>query len=304
MPNRDALRARAASGLPLILDGGLATELEARGHDLNDPLWSARLLIEDPDALRSVHRAYVEAGAECVITASYQAALDGLQARGCWPKEAAALLAGSVTLARESGARFVAASVGPYGAALANGAEYTGDYPGMDESGLREWHARRFEILANAGADVLACETIPNATEARALASLAEAFPEVPVWFSFSCQDGERLRDGTSLQDVARDCARAPNVLAIGVNCTAPRFVDSLIAELRAASDTPIVVYPNSGEDYDAARRTWAGENDARNFGNLAMGWRSQGARLIGGCCRTGPEHIRLLARTLCKTGG
>jgi homocysteine S-methyltransferase len=297
MPNRDALRARAASGSPLILDGGLATELEARGHDLNDPLWSARLLIEDPDALRSVHRAYVESGAECVITASYQATLDGLQARGC--ADAEALLAQSVALARDARPRFVAASVGPYGAALANGAEYTGNYPGMDESGLREWHARRFEVLAQAGADALACETIPNAAEARALASLAEAFPDVPVWFSFSCRDGERLRDGSRLRDVASDCAQVPNVLAIGVNCTAPRFVDSLIAELRAASDTPIVVYANSGEDYDAARRTWAGENDADHFAELAQRWQRLGARLIGGCCRIGPRHIRALAKAL-----
>jgi len=269
-----------------ILDGGLATELEARGFDLNDPLWSARILIENPDAILDVHRAYVEAGADCVISASYQAALDA-------PEVTPDLLRRSVELARKSGARMVAASVGPYGAALADGSEYTGDYPGMDSRAHASWHERRFEILAGSGADVLACETIPCADEAEALATLAERHSEVPVWFSFSCGDGAHLRDGTPIRDVAARCARVPNVFAIGVNCTAPRFVNSLLDELRAASDAPAIVYPNSGEEYDAATRTWSGENDAASFARLAVGWRDRGASIIGGCCRVGPAHIR-----------
>ncbi len=293
---RDELRARIGAGPTLVLDGGLATELEARGYDLSDPLWSARLLFEDPDAIRDVHRAYVDAGAECVISASYQATLGGFRARGRTRAESEALLARSVTLAREAGPRFVAASIGPYGAALANGAEYTGDYPGMDERRLREWHAPRFEILAQSGADVLACETIPNGAEARALASLAADFADVPVWFGFSCRDGAHLRDGTSVRAVARDCACAPNAVAIGVNCTAPRFVDALLAELGEASAVPIVAYPNSGEDYDATRGTWSGENEVGAYGELAARWSRAGARLLGGCCRTGPAHIRAIA--------
>ena len=198
-----------------ILDGGLATELQARGFDLDDPLWSARVLIDQPDAIRDVHRAYVEAGADCVITATYQADLAAPDVTPELPQRA-------VTLAHESGARMVAASVGPYGAVLANGAEYTGDYPGMDVRTLVEWHEERFGILAASGADVLACETIPSADEAEALASLAERHPETPAWFSFSCRDGAHLRDGSPVREVAARCARVPNVVAIGMNCTAP----------------------------------------------------------------------------------
>jgi len=269
----------------MILDGGLATELEARGFDLDDPLWSARVLIENPDAIRDVHRAYVEAGADCVITATYQAVLD---APGVTPR----LLRRAVQLARESGAGKVAASVGPYGAALADGSEYTGVYPGMDANTLEAWHEDRFGLLAVSGADFLACETIPCVDEAEALAALAERHADIPVWFSFSCRDGTNLRDGTPIREVAVRCAHLPNVFAIGVNCTAPRFVNSLLDELRAASEVPAIVYPNSGEDYDAATRTWHGENDVASFARLAVGWRARGARIIGGCCRVGPAHI------------
>ena len=275
-----------------LLDGGLATELEARGFDLDDPLWSARVLIDAPEEIRNAHRAYVDAGADCVIAATYQADLAN---RDVTPE----LLRYAVELARESGARMVAASVGPYGAALANGAEYTGDYPGMDARALAEWHERRFAILAEAGAHVLACETIPSADEADALSSLAERRPATPVWFSFSCRDGTHLRDGSPIRQVVARCARLPNIVAIGVNCTAPRFVNSLLDELRAASDAPAIVYPNSGEDYDADARTWSGENDADSFAEMALGWRDRGAQFIGGCCRVGPEHIRALARVL-----
>jgi len=275
-----------------ILDGGLATELEARGFDLDDPLWSARVLIENPDAIRDVHRAYVEAGADCVITATYQA--DPAAA-----EVTPAILQRAVDLGRESGARIVAASIGPYGAALANGAEYTGDYPGMDSRALVKWHEERWALLAASGADLMACETIPSADEADALATLAERHPETRAWFSFSCRDGKHARDGSPIREIAARCARVPNVVAIGVNCTAPRFVDPLLDELRAASDVPAIVYPNSGEDYDAATKTWSGENDAAAFARLALGWRERGARFIGGCCRVGPDHIRALASAL-----
>jgi len=269
----------------VVLDGGLATELEARGFVLDDPLWSARVLIENPDAIRDVHRAYVEAGADCVITATYQASLEA-------PEVTPDLLRLGVRLARESGARMVAASIGPYGAVLADGSEYTGDYPGMDADSLVAWHEARFGILAASGADVLACETIPSGAEAAALATLAERYSGTPVWFSFSCQDARRLRDGTSIGDAARRCASVPNVMAIGVNCTAPRFVNGLLDELRAASDVAPIVYPNSGEDYDAATRSWSGENDVASFARLAVEWHARGARYIGGCCRVGPAHI------------
>ncbi|HEX5138514.1 MAG TPA: homocysteine S-methyltransferase [Planctomycetota bacterium] len=270
----------------VVLDGGLATELEATGHDLSDELWSARLLRDDPDAIRAVHRAYVEAGADCVITASYQATLERL------PADALRL---SVRLAREAAPRIVAASVGPYGAARADGSEYTGAYD-LDEGGLRGQHAGKLDVLAESGADLLACETIPSFPEARALASLLGGRP---AWFSFTCRDGERISDGTPIELCARHLDAFEEVVAIGVNCTPPRFVESLVRRIRTATKKPIVAYPNSGEHWDAARRRWTGTRDPGEFAKMALRWRDAGATILGGCCRTGPAHIRALRARL-----
>ena len=266
-----------------ILDGGLATELERRGHDLSDELWSARLLIDAPEEISVVHDSYTRAGADIVITATYQASIEGLEERDADPKQ---VLVDSVELA--FGADLVAASVGPYGAALADGSEFTGDYP--DSVDLAPWHRERFRILDSTMADLLACETIPSFREARALASLLD---EKYAWFSFSCRDGTHICDGTPIRECAEFLDGFERVAAIGVNCTAPRFVEDLIGEIRAASEKPIVVYPNSGERWENSR--WAGTPD--DFAACAERWIEAGARVIGGCCRTGPEHIALLAK-------
>jgi len=268
MPN---LRERLLRGPPVLLDGGLATELEARGHDLDHALWSARLLDDDPDAIREVHRAYVNAGAECVITATYQA-----------PARPTDRLALAVQLARESGASYVAASIGPYGASLADGSEYTGAYPKID---LEAWHRERFEFLASCDVDALACETIPNIEEAKALARLVR--PEMPTWFSFSCKDGQHLRDGTPIREAVK--VVEPVALAVGINCTAPEHVDQLLDELD--TDRPLIVYPNSGENY--VNRRWIGES---TFLDHAPHWLDR-ASMIGGCCRVGPNAISKLAQ-------
>jgi homocysteine S-methyltransferase len=281
----------------VLLDGGLATELEARGHDLGDDLWSARLLAEDPEAIRAVHRAYREAGADCVITASYQATIQGFRRQGRTEEEAASLLRLSVDLARGPG--LTAASVGPYGAALADGSEYTGNYPGMTEQALYDFHASRFRILAESGADLLACETIPSLPEAQALTRLHDESPGVWAWFSFSCRSGTEISDGTPVREAAALLADRARVSAVGVNCTAPRHVEALIAELRAAIRVPIIVYPNSGERYDRASRRWTGPRDPADFARAALRWRAAGASILGGCCRTGPEHVRLMREAL-----
>lgn len=269
----------------MILDGGLATELEKRGYDISDKLWSARLLRDAPSAIRAVHADYVAAGAQCLITASYQATLATLTADH---------LRLSVRLAREAAPQVVAASVGPYGAARADGSEYTGAYD-LDEDGLHAWHAERFAVLADAGADLLACETIPSFPEARALCRLLEATPHAAAWFSFCCRDGARIADGTPLADCAAYLEDCPQVVAVGLNCTAPRHVLPLLAKLRTGKK--VVVYPNSGEAWDPVRRVWTGEADPAGFAALAVEWRRAGADWIGGCCRTGPEHIRALRR-------
>ena len=296
----------------LLLDGGLATELERAGYDLRDALWSARLLLENPSAIAQVHRDYLLAGADCLITASYQATLEGFQRRGLSNAAAAALIQRSITLAITTRDQFwqetthlpgrlrplVSASVGPYGAYLANGAEYTGDYD-RDEAGLVVFHRERWHILAQSGADLLACETIPSAVEARALAQLAQETPEMPVWVSFSCRDGQLINDGTLLTEAVRPLLHLPQVVALGVNCTAPSHIPSLIEQLKRVTDKPVVVYPNSGETYDAHNKCWLGLSSAEEFAAASQHWFTAGARLIGGCCRTGPDHIRQMRQKL-----
>ncbi|WP_113703716.1 homocysteine S-methyltransferase [Nonomuraea lactucae] len=278
----------------LVLDGGLATHLEALGADLRDELWSARLLLEDPDLIRRVHGDYFAAGAHVATTASYQASIPGFVRRGLDVAQAESLIRRSVELAGqardEAGGGLVAASVGPYGAYLANGAEYTGDYD-LDEDGLLAWHRPRWEILASAGADLLACETIPSYPEARALARLLGETPSLKAWVSFSCRDGEHINDGTPIREAAALFAGDPRVVAVGANCTAPRHIPGLIAAL--SGGLPIVVYPNSGETWDAERHRWLGLADPVEYGQAAKEWERAGASLIGGCCRTTPDHIR-----------
>ena len=294
----------------VLLDGGLATSLEARGHDLSDSLWSARLLIDAPEEIAAVHRAFLEAGADCVISASYQATLAGLGRRGLGPGEARETLQRAVKLARSArdgfaasalgGSRrhrpLVAASVGPWGAAQADGSEYTGAYA-IDEAGLYAFHRERFALLAEAGADLLACETLPSRAEARALLRLLDETPGVWAWFSFTARDAARIADGTPLRELARELDHE-RIAAIGVNCVAPARVPGLLAELRRGSSRPLVAYPNSGEGWDAAARRWVG-GAAPAADSRPAAWRAAGAALIGGCCRVGPEAIRRLRREL-----
>lgn len=308
MNARDLFAEARAAGRTLTLDGGLATELERRGFDLNDPLWSAKILVERPEAIRRVHLDYLEAGAECVETASYQATFAGLRARGFDDRAAAELFQRSVDLAREARDWFartrpaeasrvrIAASIGPYGAYLADGSEFRGDY-GLSRDALLEFHARRFDVLASAGADLLACETIPCLIEAEALARLIERSEGVRAWVSFSCRDGARTRRGEPIEEGAGLVDQIEGVAAVGVNCTAPEHVEELIERVRSATNKPIVVYPNSGQAWDAAGRRWIGRADVASFLSAARRWRRAGACAIGGCCMTGPEHVRGLAR-------
>jgi len=296
----------------LVIDGGLASELERDGFDLGDALWSARLLLEAPEAIADVHRRYLAAGADCIISASYQATIEGFLARGATEDVAEAALQRAVRLAVEARDIFwanasnrgnrlrplVAASIGPYGAYLADGSEYTGDYD-LDERGLVDFHRRRWEILSPTGADLLACETLPAATEARALAGLLADTPGIHAWFSFSCRDGEHISDGTPLADSVRELASYPRIVAIGVNCTAPVHISNLVAVISSVTDKPIVVYPNMGEVWDAKRKRWIGPGNPTAFSTAARAWREAGAQLIGGCCRTRPEDIRQLREAL-----
>ena len=293
----------------LVIDGALATELERRGFDLNDELWSAKILIEQPEAIEQLHYDYFKAGADCVITASYQATIEGFMKRGLNETEAIELIKKSVRLAIQArdefwadevnrvgrSKPFVAASVGPYGAFLADGSEYRGNY-GLTEEQLVDFHRPRMKALIEAGADVLACETIPTPLEARALVKLLTEFEGMSAWISFSCRDEAHVCEGQKLEECIRQVEASPQVLAVGVNCTSPKFIPSLIREARKATDKPILVYPNSGESYSAEKNDWNGDPVYESFGEEARIWFEAGARLIGGCCRTSPQDIKIIA--------
>ena len=290
---------------PVVLDGGLATELEAAGHRLDTALWSAALLRSNPAAIVSAHRAYLDAGAEVVTSASYQASREGYAQFGIDGPEADRLIVSSVAHAREAcdahgaahpdrPARRVAASIGPWGAIRHDGSEYTGAYAVTAEV-LRRFHAPRLALLDAAGADLLAVETIPSRPEAEVLAGLLDGC-RTPAWVSFSCRDARAISDGSDLAEVARQFVGHRTVFALGINCTAPRHLPTLIRTLREnAPGLSVVVYPNSGELYDAAANSWSGTADTGAFVTAAEGWFAAGADYIGGCCRIGPAHIASL---------
>lgn len=293
----------------LVIDGALATELEHRGYDLRDSLWSAKILLEQPEAIQQVHYDYFKSGADCAITASYQATLAGFAQRGLNEAEAIALIQKSVKLAIAArdefwsdesnrvgrSKPFVAGSVGPYGAFLANGEEYIGNY-GLTKRELMDFHRPRMRALIEAGADLLACETIPCLIEAQALVKLLGEFQSVHAWISFSCRDKAHVCAGDKLADCIRQIEASPYVDAVGVNCTSPTYIPSLIREAKKATNKPVLVYPNSGETYDPNKKDWNNDPVHHSFGEQAKDWVEAGARLIGGCCRTTPEDIRMIA--------
>ncbi|MFD8348819.1 homocysteine S-methyltransferase [Streptomyces coelicoflavus] len=292
-----------ASG-PLVLDGGLSNQLEAAGHDLGDALWSARLLADDPEAITRAHLAYFEAGADVVITSSYQATFEGFARRGIGGQRAAELLALSVESARvgprrarvgpagrAGRRRWVAASAGPYGAMLADGSEYRGRY-GLDVGELERFHRPRLEVLAAARPDVLALETVPDTDEAVALLRAVRGLG-VPAWLSYTV-DGDRTRAGRPLEEAFALAADAEEVVAVGVNCCAPGDVSGAVRTAARVTGKPVVAYPNSGEVWDARARAWRGRSLFAP--RLVREWRAAGARLVGGCCRVGPDAIRSIA--------
>jgi len=294
---------------PLILDGGLATQLEAQGCDIGDALWSASLLVDNPQAIVAASRAFLDAGAECIASASYQASREGFAQRGLSADEADALMLRSIELAAQARDEFVAArapifaplvaaSIGPYGAVLHDGSEYRGDY-GVSQDALRTFHAERLALFDASGADVLAVETIPSLLEAEVLADLLTRCA-TPTWVSFSCRDDRHISDGSPIEAAVSLFRGHPAVVATGINCTPPQFATALIERIReAAPDRAVIAYPNSGETYDAATKTWSGTATPLDYAAAAREWMSAGATIIGGCCRTGPAHIAALREAL-----
>ncbi|MFJ5721316.1 homocysteine S-methyltransferase [Streptomyces sp. NPDC093149] len=290
---------RALSEGVVLLDGGLSNQLEAQGCDLSDALWSARLLADGPEQIEAAHRAYVRAGAQVLITASYQASFEGFERRGIGRAAAAELFARSVRLARRAAGGvtrevWVAASVGPYGAVLADGSEYRGRY-GLSVRELVRFHRPRVEALAAAGPDVLALETVPDIDEAEALLRAVDGCG-LPVWLSYSVS-GDRTRAGQPLETAFAVASGQDRVLAVGVNCCDPADAEQAVRLAAEVAGKPVVVYPNSGERWDAGGRRWVG-GPTFDPGRVRS-WQHAGARLVGGCCRVGPETVAELAGLL-----
>jgi homocysteine S-methyltransferase len=290
-----------------VLDGGMATELERRGCDISGPLWSAQVLDASPDTIVSVHLDYLRAGADCISTASYQVSAKGYAEMGRSRKDADRALRKSVELAEQARDAYAAennrpiritASLGPYGAALHNGAEYHGRYD-IGFEALVAFHAERLAVLADTHADLIAFETVPSLEEARAMVAALRYFPDLAAWVSFTCRDRVHVAHGEALSECAALLESSAQVVAIGINCTQPHLVSALIEEARRATTKPVIVYPNSGEVWDGATRTWQGRSDAARFGEMAREWFAAGAQAVGGCCRTGPAHIAAVCETL-----
>ncbi|CAK9219444.1 unnamed protein product [Sphagnum troendelagicum] len=309
----------------VAIDGGFATQLERHGADINDSLWSALCLITMPELIRKVHREYLEAGARIISTASYQATIQGFQSKGFSKEEGEIFLCRSVEIACQERDLFweehqqqaqgqnvgpgkvqralVAASIGSYGAYLADGSEYSGDYgPNMTIEKLKDFHRGRLLVLANAGADLLALETIPCKLETQALVELLtdEDVP-IPAWISFNSKDGTNVVKGDSFDECVGLADKCKKIVAVGINCTPPRFIHDLICTVRKATLKPIVVYPNSGEQYDPSIKQWVestGVSDT-DFVSYVPEWRDAGAQLIGGCCRTTPTTIQAISNAL-----
>ncbi|MFD4273500.1 homocysteine S-methyltransferase [Streptomyces cyaneofuscatus] len=297
------LAAALAEG-PVLLDGGLSNQLEAQGCDLSDALWSARLLADAPEQVEAAHLAYLRAGAQVLITASYQATFEGFGRHGIGPERTGALLARSVELARRAAGAarradpereiWVAASVGPYGAMLADGSEYRGRY-GLTVRELERFHRPRVAALAEAGPDVLALETVPDMDEAEAVVRVAEE-TGLPLWLSYSVVGG-RTRAGQPLEEAFAVAAGREAVMAVGVNCCDPAEAEEAVRVAVEVTGKPAVVYPNSGEGWDAEGRGWTGTSTFDP--GRVRAWTGAGARLVGGCCRVGPDRIKELAGLL-----
>lgn len=299
-------------GEVMILDGALATELEGRGADINDPLWSAKLLLESPASIRQLHYDYFAAGADVAITASYQASFEGFAARGLSREEAARLMRLSVELACQARAELlesgqqdlhrprplVAASIGPYGAHLHDGSEYHGNYPATDQA-ISDFHRRRMETLLQANPDLLAMETIPSLREGEILLRAMEEFPDAVAWLSFSCQDDTRLSHGESFASAMAAANDSKQIVAAGINCTPPSHISALLASARGSTTKPLLVYPNSGECWVSSGNRWIPGTTSESLAVMARLWQEEGARLIGGCCRTSVDDIADLVRSM-----
>ncbi|MBU0923330.1 homocysteine S-methyltransferase [bacterium] len=296
-----------------ILDGALGTQIQRNGHDVNDSLWSAKFLNEDTSVIKEVHKQYLEAGADCIITSSYQASIEGFLKKGFSQEKAIELIKLSINIAKEARDEFweafenkqsrvkplVAASIGPYGAYLADGSEYTGDYKISDEE-LKSFHKKRLEIILETNPDILACETIPSFKEAKIICDLLKYYPNTSSWITFSAKDENYTNAGDDIKVCMTYFNKHEHISALGINCTAPQYIPMLIENIKSVSSKPIIAYPNGGSKYNPITKVWEkGELSPPEYAKLSHLWYTKGAKIIGGCCETTPNEIECIRKTL-----
>ncbi|MDQ0222907.1 homocysteine S-methyltransferase [Streptococcus moroccensis] len=301
----------------LILDGALGTELEYRSYDVSGNLWSAKYLIEKPEAIQDLHETYMEAGADILTTSTYQATFPGLIEAGLSKTDAEKVLRLTVALAKTAREKvwsslleeekakrsypLIGGDIGPYAAYLADGSEYSGDYGEITVEALKAFHRPRIAILLEEGVDFLILETVPNGREAQALVELlSEEFSTVEAYLSVTSPNGASLPDGTPIEQIGSLVEMSNQVLAVGINCSAPKVVTEALSVLSRSTSKPLVTYPNSGEIYDGATQTWSEDADhSHSLLENTQAWQTQGAKIVGGCCRTRPSDIADLSQGL-----
>ena len=289
----------------ILIDGSMSLGLEEQGLDLNDKLWTAKALVNEPDKIEKVHQNYYDAGANIAITSSYQATVAGFERLGHTPEEGRALIKRTVQLAKQAQAKsrgtqakWVAASIGPYGAYLADGSEYRGNY-GLLQTELVDFHRERLELLLEAGADLLAIETIPDLTEIQAVIELLAQYPKAAAWLTVTLKDAHHLCDGTDLCVFQLLAESSEQIIAYGVNCVQPDLVLPALEYLKEIATKPLVAYPNSGAIYDPTTKVWTHNHAVDEvFSNEALKWHGLGCKWIGGCCCTSAKEISLLKET------
>jgi len=304
----------------LILHGALGTEIEKKGYDVSGKLWSAKYLIKKPDIIENIHEAYALAGCDIITTSSYQANIPRLMEKGLTENEADDIIRLTVSLAKSARDKawgtlsdderskrlypLISGDVGPYAAYLADGSEYSGKYD-INKKALKSFHRQRIALLMDESVDLIAVETIPNFTEAQAIAEiLSEDYPDVESYFSFTTQDGKTISDGTPIEEVAAYCDKIDQILAMGLNCSAPNVIEPGLKEFAKATKKPLVAQPNSGEKYDPETKKWIKvDEDTTSLLDYVKKWHELGAKIVGGCCCTNPEDTKLLYQGLRCTG-
>jgi homocysteine S-methyltransferase len=273
------------------LDGGLSTALEAQGFVIDGAMWTGELLLTNPEAVTAAHRSFVDAGADIIITGSYQLSFEGGRRAGWTDDEVEQALRNSTTAARLAAKddTLVAASIGPFGAHRNDGSEFRGNY-GVADSAIRDYHDRRIDILLDTEPDLLALETMPNIAEVRVLLELIESkSADMPFWVSFTVTEPGVINGGGTFAEACALVEQYGNAMAVGINCSPLSVITPTLSGVD--TDLPFVVYPNAGQTWDSDAMAWSGEPEFTSASQVDE-WVNLGARIVGGCCGYGPSKL------------